>query len=310
MILPFFLGFRDFARAPMTWVLTTLCCLIFLSTYQLSTLSRSPLMEKRTLELTGVLYLQYLDHKELPSPVQLMLLGGKALRDPGFMHEAPTHKFVGDDLEIETWRNHVKKYLEQTEHRSIYQFGLQRTDGQGFHRPLTWITYQFMHADAVHLMGNLLFLILFGVACESIYGGLCVAFVFLVGGVLGGLFSLLVDPATSLPMVGASASISALMGFYLIGEPKQRVRYFYFFSPFPDFFGDIYMSKWWILPLCLLPDLANWISERMWVENELMASNIATSAHIGGALFGMCFAFILRARSRVEPYSPSRNVAP
>lgn len=306
MIIPIFFGFRDFSRAPMTWVLVGLCLFIYLSTLTMEPFYRSPLLEKRQLQFTGILYLQFLQRSDVPGPSELLLLGGRALRDPSFLQVSPTYAFTGDDREITQWRGHLKTYIEKTESRSIFKFGLRRNFGEGIRQPLTWITYQFMHADALHLLGNLVFLILFGVAIEALCGAMWVAGTFLGGGIVGGLFSLLVEGATSLPMVGASASISALMAFYMMAEVKKRVRFFYFFSPFREFYGDVYMSKWWIAPLCLLPDLGNWIAERALPYSDLMAGQIATSAHLGGALLGLFLGWLVRPY--ISGANPRRTV--
>lgn len=291
MIFPWLNGFRDFSRAPITWTLVSLCFVIFTSTWNLRSGPKDPLIEKHELMFTGFLYMQYLGIKELPPAVETVLLGGRALRDPKFVRVAPDFEFAGDKTEIAVWKKNLDDHVTRAQSRAIYRFGLQREWKDGVKRPLTWITYQFMHADAVHLLGNLVFLILFGVAVESLFGGFTVLMVFLFGGMFGGVFSMWTDVETTLPMVGASASISALIGFYVVAEVKKRVRYFYFFSPFPGFFGDIYMSKWWILTLCLLPDVGNWLAENAWHESSLIASNVATSTHIGGALFGMVVAY-------------------
>lgn len=290
MIFPWLCGFRDYTRAPITWMLAAACFIIFTATWQLQPPPKNPLLERRQLMQTGFLYLQYKGIKELPPAVEVVLMGGQALRDPKFLRIAKEFEFAGDKKEIAHWRKLLDEHTLKTESRAIYRFGLQREWKSGVRRPLTWVTYQFMHADAVHLLGNLVFLFLFGVAVESAFGGLTVLLVFLFGGMFGGLFSMWTDPETTLPMVGASASISALMGFYIIAEAKKRVRYFFFFSPFPGFFGDIYLSKWWIAPLCLLPDVGNWLADNLWKESQLIATNVATSTHIGGALFGILIA--------------------
>lgn len=290
MIFPWLNGFRDFTRAPVTWTLVAACFIIFTATWQIQPPQKNPLLERRQLMQTGFLYLQFLGVKELPPVTEVILLGGKALRDPKFLRASKEFEFVGDQGDITQWKKLVDEHTLRTESRAIYRFGLQREWKTGVKRPLTWVTYQFMHADAVHLLGNLVFLILFGVAIEHIFGGLTVLLVYLFGGMFGALFSMWVDPETTLPMVGASASISALIGFYLIAEAKKRVRYFFFFSPFPGFFGDIYLSKWWIAPLCILPDVGNWIAENAFPKADLIANNVATSTHIGGVLFGIIVA--------------------
>src|SRR5690606_29471519 len=111
MIIPIFIGSRDFSRAPMTWVLVGLCLFIYLSTLTMEPFYRSPLLEKRQLQFTGILYLQFLQRSDVPGPSELLLLGGRALRDPSFLHVSPTYAFTGDDREITQWRGHLQTYI-------------------------------------------------------------------------------------------------------------------------------------------------------------------------------------------------------
>ncbi|PWU18486.1 MAG: rhomboid family intramembrane serine protease [Bdellovibrio sp.] len=291
MIIPWFFGFRDFSRAPLTWAIGGLCVILFFVTFNPEPLDHHPLLEARSLRFTGALYLQYQFEDEFPPPTELMFLGGKALRDPEFLADAADYPFAGDSEEIAQWRKALADFRKKSESRAVFQYGFLKP---AMNQPLRWLTYQFTHADLPHLLGNLVFLFLFGVAVETIRGSFWVALTYLGGGLAGALFALLTDPPTISPMVGASASISALMSFYMIIEAKRRVRFFYFFSPLPNFYGDVFMSKWWIAPLCLLPDLGNWLAERWVPQSELIVSPIATSAHIGGTLFGLVLGVMVR----------------
>jgi membrane associated rhomboid family serine protease len=97
----------------------------------------------------------------------------------------------------------------------------------------------------------------------------------------------LIDAPSTLPMVGASASISGLIGFYLLTETKKRIRFFYFFSPFKEFYGEVVLSKWWLVPLCIVGDLVNSFSDLFVEESAMLPSSIATTAHLGGVTFGI-----------------------
>lgn len=292
MIVPLLLGLKDFIAAPLTWTLVLLNLGFYFVTMDARVATESPstrtatFFEARNVQRTGVFYLQYLDKKQLPSAPELVLWGGKALRDPGFMSVASTFAFKGDPLEISAWQSEIEKMKEESLVRPSTLFGLSRDPSVAWKKPLTWVTYQFMHASAVHILSNMVFLILFGIAVERIAGSLIVSLVFLLGGIFGAGFALWTDPPSALPMVGASASVSAIMAFYVFAEEKRNIRFFFFFSPFKGFFGDVYLSKWWILPLCLLPDLAVWMSEKISTGPQLLSQSIATSAHVGGALFG------------------------
>lgn len=92
-------------------------------------------------------------------------------------------------------------------------------------------------------------------------------------------------------MVGASASISALMGFYVATELRTRIRYLYFVSPIPGHYGAIYLPTWLIIPMFLLVDL-----ESLWATPEGLGGGVAYAAHLGGAFGGLLLGLVIRGR--------------
>lgn len=296
MIVPFLAGLRDFAVAPLTWTLIFLNMGFYFITAdpQPKHLGKDAFFEVRNLQRTGVYYRQYLDLKEMPEPHELVLWGGKAMRDPGFLNAVPEFPFRADQEELKVWRADVAKLREQAEARAVSKFGLPRDPAVAFQKPLTWITYQFMHASPIHVISNMVFLLLFGIAIERLAGSLTVLLVSLLGGIFGAYFAMKLDAPSALPMVGASAGVSALIGFYLFYEERKNIRYYYFFSPFQGFYGEVYLSKWWIVPLCLLPDFVNFLTDLYPSPAQMVGQSVATTAHVGGALFGIAVAFAHR----------------
>lgn len=172
-------------------------------------------------------------------------------------------------------------------------------------RPWTWITNAFLHGSTGHLLGNMLFLFLFGFSVELALGrGTYLAF-YLLGAVgasvlagwayAGGTYGL-----------GASGAVSALMGMYAVMYRLKRIRFFY-----QLFFYFNYVTA---PALLLLP---------AWIANELMqhwfsGQGIAYMAHLGGLLTGaalMAVALLLRrvqapeAASAREPDRFDEHVA-
>ncbi len=90
-------------------------------------------------------------------------------------------------------------------------------------------------------------------------------------------------------MVGASASISALLAFYCIVETRIRIRFLYFVSPMPGQYGAIYLPTLLIVPLFLVVDLAN-----LWSTPEGLGGGVAYAAHIGGTVMGLIAGFVYR----------------
>jgi membrane associated rhomboid family serine protease len=92
-------------------------------------------------------------------------------------------------------------------------------DGRAF----TLITALFLHANLWHLIGNGLFLLIFGVPAERALGPWRLLVVFLVGGALANLAAALLMESPGRVIIGASGGISALVGAYLVLFPKARL---------------------------------------------------------------------------------------
>jgi membrane associated rhomboid family serine protease len=90
-------------------------------------------------------------------------------------------------------------------------------------RLLTLVTALFIHANALHLLGNGVFMLIFGVPAERRLGAWRLLALFLVGGALANLVASLMIGASGRVIVGASGGISALIGAYLVLFPKARL---------------------------------------------------------------------------------------
>jgi membrane associated rhomboid family serine protease len=289
MIVPWLKGFLNWEKAPVTWMFILLNIFIFLATWESQRPSAQEFSNPDALVMTGKLYLQYKDPalRELPllSRGEWMVQGGLGLKDPEFTEHAGTHLFFGDQLEIQRWRETVRRYLEQVQGKWSYIFGL-RTQWAS---PVTWVTYQFMHAGWMHLFGNMMMLLLFGAAVEVTVGSLGFGLLALFSGFAGALLFLILSPLSLAPMIGASGSLSGVMAFYAAFEKKKRVPFFYFVSPMPGYFGWIHLPTLIIFPLCFLSDLVGYLSTA-----PEIGAGVAYTAHIGGALFGALLGFGLR----------------
>lgn len=308
MIFPWLQGFLSWRQAPLTWTLIAINFLFFLLTFQAP--NDVPNLSKKELLWAGRYYAE-MNHEEIPvEPAALMLMGGRALRDPKFFEAVGTFEPKGDEVGFDLWKKRIVEFQSELEKRPVDLFGLQGVET----RPLSWITYQFMHSGFVHLFGNMLMLLLFGAALERITGSFWLVGVYLVGGIAGALSYLVLSPISTAPMVGASASLSALMAFYALIERRKRVRFFYFLSPSPGYWGDIYLPTLVILPLYFVEDLASYLS-----TSTDLGAGVAYAAHMGGATFGIISAVAFRLllikfprweRNLYASYSPSRNEAP
>jgi membrane associated rhomboid family serine protease len=304
MIIPWLSGFLRWSQAPLTWTLIAVNGFIFLLTYQPEGRSRHGnnagvdklFSTQEELVLTGRLYDQFQfqrspaaddvwNQQKLKSKDQYLLLGSQALRDPEFMRAAQDYKFSGDEVAVQDWKKSLDKFQDHMKFRSSYLFGLLPQE----RRPLTWITYQFMHAGLMHLFSNMILLLIFAGTLESLIGGAGVALVYLASGIAGGIGFFILSSHSTAPMVGASGALSGIMACYAAFEKKRRVPFFYFLSPIKGYYGLIYLPTLLIFLLCFLTDIASFLG----TPAELGAG-IAYTAHIGGAIFGGIVGLVLR----------------
>ncbi|HJU25215.1 MAG TPA: rhomboid family intramembrane serine protease, partial [Rhodanobacteraceae bacterium] len=148
-------------------------------------------------------------------------------------------------------------------------------------RPLTSL---FMHADWLHLLGNLLFLVIFGLPAERALGSRRFLVLFLVGGAFANLVGAWTLSGQSRPIVGCSGAVSAILGAYLALFPRAQLG---LVLPLGLYFQFIRV------PAALLIG--------MWVLLQLLFTwagpafgTVVWWAHIAGFGFGILFAVVSR----------------
>jgi membrane associated rhomboid family serine protease len=94
---------------------------------------------------------------------------------------------------------------------------------QKFSVLLSLITSIFVHGDLLHLIGNMLFLWVFGDNIEYVLGHIKYIFFFLLCGIMATLTQFFISPHSTLPIIGASGAISGILGAYLFKFPSNRV---------------------------------------------------------------------------------------
>jgi membrane associated rhomboid family serine protease len=158
-------------------------------------------------------------------------------------------------------------------------------------------TYQFLHGGWLHLIGNLLFLWLVAFNVEDRWGRMFFPSFFLVSGAVAALcHAAMTRPEMRImPLVGASGSISALMGVFLIHFAKTNIRVFWmhFFMLVPRW-GTFAMPAYLVLPAWLFDQLLS-----AWLD---LGSPVAYWAHIGGFAFGVATAVGLKATKIEEKH--------
>jgi membrane associated rhomboid family serine protease len=137
----------------------------------------------------------------------------------------------------------------------------------------TFFTSVFLHANLLHLVGNLYFLLVFGDNVEDDLGSAWFMFLLLFSVLIGGLVHVLTHPGSAVPCIGASGGVSALLAYYALQFPKARVGFLFFF-------------RWVRLPV--LAYVFFWVALQV-VGTQIPDSGVAYGAHLGGAAAGLMF---------------------
>lgn len=137
----------------------------------------------------------------------------------------------------------------------------------------------FLHGSWGHLLGNSLYLWVFGNNVEDSMGRLRFLGFYLITGVTAAFAHLAVDPASPVPTVGASGAISGIMGAYLLLYPRVRVRSF-----IPPFFF-VGLPAWLVLVFWFLSQVVAGLPELSPLRREI-SGGVAVWAHVGGFVAG------------------------
>ncbi len=141
---------------------------------------------------------------------------------------------------------------------------------------LTLLTSMFLHGSLFHLLGNMLYLWIFGNNIEDRLGPFRFVLFYLACGVAAGLTHILAQPGSRVPMIGASGAIAGVLGAYAVIFPRARVKTLVFLIFFID-----------VVPVPAALVLGFWFLAQ--VLNVGMGGGVAWFAHIGGFLAGILF---------------------
>ncbi len=153
---------------------------------------------------------------------------------------------------------------------------------------LPLISHQFLHGGWLHIGGNMLYLWIFGNNVEDRLGRLWFVLFFLVGGIVAALTQVVSDPTSTLPLVGASGAIAAILGAYIVLFPGSRVLSIVFLG---FFFQLIEVPALLVLGLWFVLQLVDGLAS---VGIHETVGGVAVFAHIGGFLIGLAVGLIVR----------------
>jgi len=153
--------------------------------------------------------------------------------------------------------------------------------------PLTIVTAMFMHGGWIHLLGNMLFLWIFGDNIEDRLGHLRYLSFYILSGLIASLFHIFTNLNSRIPSIGASGAIAGVMGAYMFLFPRARIRTLLIFGIFIQIvrIPAIMMLGYWILIQVVIA----------FAEFGLRTgSGIAWFAHIGGFIAGFFLIMVMK----------------
>jgi membrane associated rhomboid family serine protease len=169
---------------------------------------------------------------------------------------------------------------------------------------VTPVTSMFLHGSWGHLLGNALFLWVFGNNIEDSMTRARFVLFYTLCGLAAALAQVAIDPASPVPMVGASGAISGVMGGYLVLYPTVRVKVLFIWIIFLQILrvpAYLVLLLWVAYQVVLgLPQLTS--------INEDVSSGVAVWAHIGGFVAGLVLIRLFASRDLLERHRRLREV--
>ena len=171
---------------------------------------------------------------------------------------------------------------------------------------VSWLTAMFMHGGWDHILGNMLFLAIFGKNVEDAVGHLRYLAFYLAGGFVATMAQTAVTlhfgtaSDGRVPTLGASGAIAAVLGAFIVLYPTARIRtlVFVFFVQIPAW---VYLGAWFVYQLVE--------ANRGLASASAHGGGVAFFAHVGGFVFGAVVTLILVNAGRVSPQSTARRSA-
>lgn len=173
--------------------------------------------------------------------------------------------------DVQSWQRNRERAMQPMANLSHVKWALLPKEL----RPLTLLTHQFLHGDVMHLLGNLFFLAICGFAVEAAIGHWRFLAFYLVGGVVAGLSHAALDFSSTVPLIGASGAISAVMAMYLGVFRLRKIEFLYWIFIFVGYFRAPALL---MLPIYIGKEVLDYLSDP--------DGGVAFIAHAGGFAIG------------------------
>ena len=157
---------------------------------------------------------------------------------------------------------------------------------------LTILTSMFMHGGFLHIIFNMLFLWVFGNNVEDAMGRVKFLLFYLAGGAAAVYAQSLIDPSSTVPTIGASGAVAAVLGAYALLHPKARVHtlvFVVFIITMIQIPAYVLLTIWFLLQF--LPAVGQGTAP------DVAGDNVAYMAHVGGFVFGLLLVRLLARKA-------------
>jgi len=175
--------------------------------------------------------------------------------------------------------------------RYITRFGFANLTVAGFLVPI--FTSMFLHGGWLHLLGNMLFLFVFGRSVEDRYGHFKFLLLYFLSGFAGAILHIILNAGSRMPSIGASGAIAGVLGAYFVSFPRARITTLIFLIFF-----------FWTIELPAILVLGYWFLIQFVTGYQMLAIQSATGggvawwAHVGGFMTGLALAVVFRPVQR------------
>ena len=159
------------------------------------------------------------------------------------------------------------------------------------HHWITILTAMFMHGSWSHIIGNMIFLWAFAPEIEDAMGPWRYLVFYLLGGIVAMLAQVLANPHSTVPNLGASGAIAAVMGAFLVTYPRDQIRavlFIFIFVRITFIPASLLIGFWFLTQLFHAGAVAN-----------VQTGGVAYLAHVGGFIFGAATARLFEDPRRV-----------
>ena len=187
-----------------------------------------------------------------------------------------TYVIISINVLIFVFQLNMGMVSSAAEREFIYRFGFIPANFS----IITVFTSMFLHGGISHIMGNMWFLWVFGDNVEGVLGHVKFAVFYIICGLAATMSQLLVDPSSTIPMVGASGAIAGVLGMYMIRFPHARVHVFAFII---IFFTTFRIPAMFVLGFWFFNQLTNGLGSLGFDTT----GGVAWFAHIGGFISGV-----------------------